>query len=465
MAISADNFSLAEDELLRQQIFQEQEKLQGLARDLSRIDAELDGLGEQRETYELLEAACGTLERLDALGAGALFWGEGSGTPTDQHVRQVRQRSEDYLSHIGQIERRRDSVVGKIREGQDVLDILEADLFEIELAEEERRQEWVIEREIEDPERIAVMPWSRTEDDRRLRKSLGANVLMALLLGVLIPLIDLPIPDFELIPELPDRFANLIERELPPPPPAPIVEEAPPEEVEPVVAEAEPEVAPEVPEEPAPTVADEPAPEREVRSAGILAFSESFANLSENRPAAQLGAQARINDAGEAAVGRTERAMVTSQAPGSSGGINLASLSRDVGGAGGAGDQIDGVQITRVASSIGVSGSGDRPLAAGAAAGRTDEEIQIVFDRYKSALYRLYNRELRNDPTLRGQVVLHMTIEPDGSVSFLEIRSSDLGSPVLEQQIAERVRSFDFGAKEAITAVTILYPIDFLPAG
>jgi outer membrane biosynthesis protein TonB len=246
-----------------------------------------------------------------------------------------------------------------------------------------------------------------------------------------------------------------------------VVEEAPPEEVEPepVVAEAEPEVAPEMPEEPAPAVADEPAPEREVRSAGILAFSESFASLSANRPGAELGAQARINDAGEAAVGRTERAMVASQAPGSSGGINLASLSRDVGGSGGAGTQIDGVEISSVASSIGVSGSGDRPLAAGAAAGRTDEEIQIVFDRYKSALYRLYNRELRNDPTLRGEVVLHLTIEPDGSVSFLEIRSSDLGSPVLEQQIAERVRSFDFGAKEGITAVTILYPIDFLPAG
>jgi hypothetical protein len=236
-------------------------------------------------------------------------------------------------------------------------------------------------------------------------------------------------------------------------------------EAEPVVAEEVPEIVPEVQEEPAPAVAAETAPEREVRSTGILAFSESFANIREDRPAPALGADARINDAGGAAVGRSERSMVTSQAPGSSGGINLSSLSRNVGGEGGAGQQIEGVAVSQVASSIGVSGSGDRPLAGGAAAGRTDEEIQIVFDRYKSALYRLYNRELRNDPTLRGQVVLQLTIEPNGSVSFLEIRSSDLGSPVLEQQIAERVRSFDFGAKEGITAVTILYPIDFLPAG
>ena len=104
-------------------------------------------------------------------------------------------------------------------------------------------------------------------------------------------------------------------------------------------------------------------------------------------------------------------------------------------------------------------------MSGGAAAGRTDEEIQIVFDRYKSALYRLYNRELRNDPTLRGQLVLHLTIEPNGSVSFIEVEASGLGAPALEQQIVDRVRAFDFGAKEGIAAVTILYPIDFLPAG
>ena len=103
-------------------------------------------------------------------------------------------------------------------------------------------------------------------------------------------------------------------------------------------------------------------------------------------------------------------------------------------------------------------------LAAGVSAGRTDEEIQIVFDRYKAALYRLYNRELRRDPTLRGQMVLRLTIEPDGSVSMCELHSSSMEAPELAGQVVERVRSFDFGAKEDIVAITIIYPIDFLPA-
>jgi hypothetical protein len=75
---------------------------------------------------------------------------------------------------------------------------------------------------------------------------------------------------------------------------------------------------------------------------------------------------------------------------------------------------------------------------------RTDEEIQIVFDRYKASLYRLYNRELRKDPTLRGQMVLRLTIEPDGSVSMCALQSSDMNAPELSAQLVDRVRHDQF---------------------
>jgi outer membrane biosynthesis protein TonB len=234
--------------------------------------------------------------------------------------------------------------------------------------------------------------------------------------------------------------------------------------------EPEPELVEEVPPEPSPEILEETAVAAEstpvdtteqVKTKGILAFRESFADRANVRPTASLGSQARLSNAGTDSVGRPERAMVTTSAAGSSGGINLASISRDTGGGGG---EIGGVALTQVESSIGGSGGPDRPLSAGAFAGRTDEEIQIVFDRYKASLYRLYNRELRRDPTLRGQMVLKLTIEPDGSVSLCELQSSELKSPALSTQIVDRVRTFDFGAKEDIVAVTIIYPIDFLPA-
>jgi hypothetical protein len=36
-------------------------------------------------------------------------------------------------------------------------------------------------------------------------------------------------------------------------------------------------------------------------------------------------------------------------------------------------------------------------------------------------------------------------------------------APDLVTQVVDRVRAFDFGAKE-VPAITIVYPIDFLPA-
>ena len=174
-----------------------------------------------------------------------------------------------------------------------------------------------------------------------------------------------------------------------PPPPAPVQEPiAPDEELpepEPELAEEQPpDEIPESIEPPSVAEVEQPDTREQVKSKGILAFRDSFASRANIRPTAQLGSQARVSNAGMNAVGRPERSMVSTSTPGSSGGINLAELSRDVGAGGQA---IEGVQVTRVASAIGADGGADRPLSAGVSSGRTDEEIQIIFDRYKAALF------------------------------------------------------------------------------
>jgi hypothetical protein len=45
------------------------------------------------------------------------------------------------------------------------------------------------------------------------------------------------------------------------------------------------------------------------------------------------------------------------------------------------------------------------------------------------------------------------------------MESTDLASPVLVAKIVERIKRFNFGPKEGVPKMTILYPIDFLPAG
>ncbi len=236
---------------------------------------------------------------------------------------------------------------------------------------------------------------------------------------------------------------------------------------------------------PGPEVGFPVEPKQKVGNAGILAFKDKFASLAQDTVVAPLGADARHVAADD--VGRpSARSLLTGNTPGSSGGINLASLSRSVGGGGGGGGGggnggggvggrgtgaggsggggIGGMGTGRVVSTIAPITGTDRPKARGGpGAARTDEEIQIVFDRYKASFYRLYNRELRNNPALKGQMVLRLTIEPDGSVSMCALQSTDMDAPDLATQVVGRVRTINFGAKD-VPAVTIVYPIDFLPA-
>ena len=204
--------------------------------------------------------------------------------------------------------------------------------------------------------------------------------------------------------------------------------------------------------------------------AGILAFKEQFASLAQDQNAPRLGSDARYAAADD--VGQSSsHSVLTTNTPGSSGGIDAGSLSRNVGGGGGRGGGgggnggMPGVKVVKATSSIAGIGGGDRPKAhSGPGASRTDEEIQIVFDRYKAAFYRDYNRELRRNTTLQGKMVLRLTIEPDGAVSMCVLQSSDMDAPDLAAQVVSRVRMMNFGAKDGVQAVTIVYPIDFLPA-
>jgi len=425
---------------LHEQIEASRERLDGLTRELRVIDGELEELSTERAQYDLLHDVCSSLEKLSELGGAALFWGD---RPSDgngeMHVGMARRRVDEFQRRVGAIEQARFAVVERIERERDVNDDLEYDLLEAKREEELRKEEWLIERELEVRlTRETIMPWSRGgEDDWRFRKSLAIALLLSLLLGLTLPLIDLPVPDRWEVVEIPDRLTRLIKEERPPPPPPMQAEAKPEEEKEPELQEEE--EAPVVAEQKKPEPAASPTPKENAKAKGILAFRKSFSSLADAKPAAKLGANARIDRSGEAAVGLQGRSLVASQAPGASKGINVAAISRD--SVGGGGQDIAGVEVGGLTSAIGEIAGEERPLSGGPGPSRTDEEIQIVFDRHKAALYRLYNRELRRDPTLRGQVVLRLTIEPDGSVSLCEVQSSDMKAPQLSAQVAARVCS------------------------
>ncbi len=448
---------------LQAQIGQVRGRLEALEGELRGVEAELATFAADQRRFEALQDVCAALERLDELEAGALFW---DGLPVGEgpaaHLRQVRNGIARFEGEIRGTREKQESLQAQIRRHQDHLDYLHDEVRQAYARDERRKDELVVEREASPlPFRRMVMPWSNEgESEKRFRRALLVALLLSLCLGYLIPLVTVPKPDRSAVVEIPERLAMLVKKEPPKPEPVP---ERPKEE-------KKPEVEPEKPtqtaqEKPQPTPAETQAARKKAESTGVLAFKNTFADLIDETPVAKLGAEARLsNEAAAAGQARAQRSLVAMQAQGgSSGGISNAAVSRNVGS--GNADRLGGVGFARVESAVAGLAEEARPLSDGPGPARTDEEIQIVFDRYKATLYRIYNTELRKNPTLRGKLLLRITIEPGGEVSACTVESTDLASPELVAQIVDRVLRFNFGPKEKVPKTVILYPIDFLPAG
>jgi len=305
-----------------------------------------------------------------------------------------------------------------------------------------------------------VLPWSSdSSQDRKFQRLLGIVFLIVALLGIVWPFIPTTKPDPDEIIEIPPRIAQLLLEEKPlPPPPPPVVEEEP--EPEPEPDDPEPEQVVETEPEPEP----EPQPDleeiaREQAQAALMPFAEDLADLVDQELLEKV-ADNRELSASVGVAARNERSMITSKVGTASSGINTASMSRNTGGTG-----IAGRSTTKVDSpvaGIGPAGGARRTGSSGKAS-RSREEIELVFDKNKGAIFSLYNRALRNDPSLEGKLVLTLTIAPNGTVTFCEIISSELGDADLENKLVQRIKLFRFEAKD-VEAITTTKPIDFFPA-
>ncbi len=310
--------------------------------------------------------------------------------------------------------------------------------------------------------------WAASEqDESRFRRILLRTALIFTVLSVVLPW--LPVPELLKPPTLPLPTARLL---LPPPPPAPVVHRVQPQ---PKPAPQVAKIIPRPVSKPAPVqrikaiakvtpkpVEDAVAARAKAQRSGVLAFKDALADLRDQPVVANVSTRTRHS--GNSTAASTERSLITSDLTRGSGGINTAALSRDTGGAG-----LAGHKTTRVRSALDSGGTGGATASTDTAhgnsrsAGRSIEEIQTIFDRNKGAIYAIYNRALRVDPTLQGKVVLKLTITPSGRVSICRVVSSELHATELESKLTGRILLFDFGAKD-VGELTITYPLDFLPA-
>jgi TonB family protein len=285
------------------------------------------------------------------------------------------------------------------------------------------------------------LPWTpREADEQRFWRVLRITLAVVVLLGIAVTLVPLP-ESANKHQEVPERFAKLlIDHPKPPPPPPP---PKPKEQPKPDLAKVD--------------KTKPPDPSKKAQQA-ISKLKDELAELRDQFRPEDL-AKTREVDIKDAS---SERSLITSKVGNASGGINTANLSRGYGGGAGALGTHD---VARIGSPNGIDAGrgGAQRSGTGGKAARTREEIEMVFDRNKSAIYAIYNRALRDTPDLQGKVVLQLTIAPWGEVTDCRVISSELKDPELERKLIARIKLFKFEEKD-VEALTATKTIDFFPA-
>ncbi|MGH8136958.1 MAG: TonB family protein [Steroidobacteraceae bacterium] len=294
------------------------------------------------------------------------------------------------------------------------------------------------------------LPWEGDpESSARFRRILRVLLILFLIFGILFPLLPTP-KRTAAETEVPQRLARvMIENKPKPPPPPPPPKEQPKPKVEPQ-------------KKPVPLPPDRKQLAHEKAQKQLNQVKDELADLREQMDLTPLSQTKNLSGA-VGADSHAERALITSKVGAGSGGITSANSSRGFGtGAG----SLTGHDTTAVTSSIARSGLDSRgPTRTGASgkAARSREEIELVFDHNKGAIYGLYNRALRERAELQGKLVLEFTIAPSGAVTMCRVVSSELNDPDLESKIVARVRLFHFEAKD-VESITTTKPIDFFPS-
>lgn len=279
------------------------------------------------------------------------------------------------------------------------------------------------------------------------------------------------------IATVPDRVAELIFNEPEPPEPQ---EEVVSDEVTDEVAE---EVAEEAVAESSPT----PSRSSEPTSGSGQSSADDSARLAVEQAQAQveqmllgaLGADGAFQDvlAGGAVTGNAEDVMATAEGVGvatsaeggslreRSGGGTVGSATRGLGNLqarqGAQQQQREGEQIVeRVIRGRVNSGA----LEEESGSGVFDPNIVTRQIRARiRAIQTCYERELRNNPTLAGRVLVRFTIQPTGTVSGATATENSTGSPAVAACVVSTISRFRFNPGPEGGAVTFAYPFVFAP--
>ncbi len=117
-------------------------------------------------------------------------------------------------------------------------------------------------------------------------------------------------------------------------------------------------------------------------------------------------------------------------------------------------------KITKQQSPFQVTGLGTKYVE------RSPQVIGRIILSYLNGIKYIYNKALRTDPTLSGEVYIRFDIQPNGTVTGAQILSSSMRNQKFEQTLVSRISHWRFDqVEEAAGLVTVTYRFEFLPAG
>lgn len=155
---------------------------------------------------------------------------------------------------------------------------------------------------------------------------------------------------------------------------------------------------------------------------------------------AQASARNRVK--GSAGIGNVSEALPMKQAGGLSGRRGDGSLGSRLSGKGDS------------------TGGGGR----GSPATRSQGSVKEVLTSHRGSLDFIYRKALRDNPGLKGMVIIEFTIAPSGEIISTRIVSSTVNDQAFEQQILKRIQTWKFPPFPESSTTVIKYPLEFEPA-
>ena len=296
--------------------------------------------------------------------------------------------------------------------------------------------------------------------ESRFKRIIRTLVILYIIVGIIIPFIKLMSQEKGGGDQGKTRYAQMVQ----PHQEAPVAqkEEEPAPQPEPTKETQPPKPKKEVQPKPEITQQQRVQTARQVaQHSGLLAMANQFSDLRD-RNLTQLDSTRAISSdqVGGSEVGDASQAFAANAGTSSNG---IATNTPGSGQRYPNGTKLDQRKTTTVQSPVGFGRDTSKPGQNGSSVipGRTDEEINAVFDRAKGAFNAIYTTASNRNPNLpsAGVIVISFTIQPDGSVTDCKLVSSTFADPEVTNKIVLRASLLNFGRKAVPAYAVPHYPI------